>query len=89
MRQGYFIGGLGALAAIVGIVIGLEVQVATARTAPIPTPIDRSLKGDRLPLIPSPRGATTPVPKLLDGCESSFSSIRRSPMNAVAGRCVA
>jgi hypothetical protein len=74
---------------------GLEVQYALARPSLErpginPTPINRTLKGDRLPIIPGARGEN-PMgePRLPRGCEQSFSSVRNAYANEVAGRCVA
>jgi len=92
----YVLGGAG-LAAL-SFVIGLEVEIATARPGADPTfdrtlfdrtLFDRTLKGDRL--APSLRPSVTPIqpPKLLDGCESSISTIRNSAAREIVGRCVA
>jgi hypothetical protein len=75
-------------------VAGLEVQFALARPSLErpgfdPTPVNRSLKGDRLPAIPGPRSENPAgQPKLPKGCELSFSSVRNAYANEVAGRCV-
>ena len=100
----YVISGLGALVALGIFVIGLEVSATTASPAPkqVQQMVDRTLKGDRLPLVPekarknavngphellAPRA---PVAKqeLLDGCESIVSAIAQSPLSQVPGRCV-
>ena len=95
VQWSYCLGGIGVAAA--SLVIGLEVEIATARpgsvsTTPgsVSTTIDRSVKGDRLApgTNPSTRPSVAPAgqPKLLVGCESSVSTIRMSP---VVGRCLA
>jgi hypothetical protein len=72
--------------------VGLEVHFAMARPSLEssrsfnPTPIDRTLKGDRLP------GANGARPAqglhLPDGCEARFSLTVKSSANAFARRCV-
>jgi len=88
VRWSYWLGGLGI--AVVSLVVGLEIEMATARPGGVSTTIDRSFKGDRLApdMHPSmqPRVAPAGQQKLMDGCESSASTIRNSP---VAGRCFA
>lgn len=79
----------GVAVATLSFVIGLEAEIATARPGSEPTTIDRALKGDRLTPGLRPSVAPARQPKLLDGCESSFSTIRSSPMREVAGRCLA
>lgn len=88
----YVLGGAGVAA--LAFVIGLEVEIATARPGSEPTTfdrtlIDRTLKGDRL--TPRLRPSVAPIQpnKLLEGCESSFSTIRNSAAREIVGRCVA
>lgn len=99
----FLVGCCGAAFAIASFLIGLEVSATTAapsldKTAPV---MNRTLKSDRLPLVPSKnRNAvngpveikTPPVPaakpRLLDGCEPIISSIGQSPLAQVAGRCL-
>ena len=97
----YIVGCCGVALAMASFFIGLEVSATTAApsadlTAPM---INRTLKGDRMPLIPGKsRNAVNgpfeikapPVvtPELLDGCEPVVSSIGRSPLARVAGRCL-
>ena len=83
-------------------VLGLEISATTAapsasigQTAPT---VNRTLKADRLPLVPSiSRNAVNgPIetkrpparPQLLDGCEPVVSSIGQSPLAQIPGRCV-
>src|SRR5262245_47719568 len=58
MRQfGIWLSGLSAASAALAIVIAVESEVAAARPGVDPGSVNRVLKGDRLPLIPS-RGAS-------------------------------
>jgi hypothetical protein len=89
VRWSYCLGGIGLAAA--SLVIGLEVENATARsTASTATTIDRSFKGDRLTPAANPgiRPSTSPSgeSKPMDGCESSASTIRIKP---IIERCFA
>jgi hypothetical protein len=99
----YVISGLGALVALGFFVIGLEVSATTASPAPkqVQQLVDRTLKGDRLPLVPEkarknavngPHELLAPRPafrqELPDGCESIVSAIAQSPLSQVPGRCV-
>jgi hypothetical protein len=81
VRWSYCLGGIGLAAA--SLVVGLEVEIAIARTGSVSTTIDRSFKGDRLTPATNPgvRPSTSPngQPKVLDGCESSVSTIRSKP----------
>jgi hypothetical protein len=97
----FFVGCCGAVFAVASFLIGLEVSATTAapstdRTA---TSVNRTLKGDRLPLTPgkSRNAVNGPFeikappasrPELLDGCEPVVSSIGQSPLAQIAGRCV-
>jgi hypothetical protein len=90
MRVGwsYCLAGIGVVA--LSTVIGLEVEIATARPGSVSSTIDRTLKGDRLDpdSLPNLRPTMAPAgqPKLPYGCESSVSTIHLSP---VVGRCLA
>ena len=86
VRWSYCLGGIGVVA--LSFLIGLEVEMATARPGSVSTTIDRTFKGDRLDPATRPnlRPSVTPAGRLPDGCESSVSTIRNSP---VIGRCVA
>jgi hypothetical protein len=82
VRWSYCLGGIGLAAA--SLVVGLEVENAIARSVgSVSTTIDRSFKGDRLTPATNPgvRPSTSPSrqPKVLDGCESSVSTIRSKP----------
>ncbi|MEA2903003.1 MAG: hypothetical protein QOI12_390 [Alphaproteobacteria bacterium] len=86
------IGAFGVAAAMLSFAIGLEIQDAAARPDPAATSVNRTLKGNRLPLVPTERDASPamhmPAPQLPRGCESSFSSLRNAYSNEIAGRCV-
>jgi hypothetical protein len=83
VRWSYCLGGIGL--AVASFVVGLEVENATARAVgSVSTTIDRSFKSDRLAPATNRgmRPITTPnaQPKVLDGCESSASTIRIKPI---------
>jgi hypothetical protein len=89
VRWSYCLGGIGL--AVASFVVGLEVENATARSVgSVSTTIDRSFKGDRL--TPAAQRGVRPIttpngePKVLDGCESSASTIRIKP---IIERCFA
>ena len=101
----YLTSGCSVLLAIVSIVIGIEVSVATAssRAAPSTEIINRTQKGDRLPVAPALRQnpinrppevnlprmrILAPDQDLADGCESSASPLAHSPLAQIAGRCL-
>jgi hypothetical protein len=99
----YFIVGCSVLLAMVSIVISIEVSVATAWSGAAPSIeiMNRTRKGDRLPLVPAfhqnavnlplqvdvPR-TPAPSPGLLEGCESLASSLAPSLLAHTAGRCL-
>lgn len=87
--------GLGLLALVAGLQ-GSSVAAA-AHTAPqvTTTVIDRTLKGDRLPVVDTAVSGSirmrTPAAtgnRLPDGCEASVSAMERSPLAHVPGRCI-
>ena len=100
----YVISGLGVVVALGFFVIGLEVSASTVGSGAdraAPHRVDRTLKGDRLPLIPekarknavngpieilAPRAPVRQ--ELPDGCESIVSQIAQSPLAQVPGRCI-
>ena len=103
----YLISGLGVAVAAGFFVIGLELSATNAWSVMDPAAlavkhqVDRSLKGDRLPLLPESarkNAVNGPVEiqpprtparqELLDGCEPIVSAIAQSPLSRVAGRCV-
>ena len=101
----YFVGCCGAAFAIAAFLIGLEVSVTTAAPsvglARSVSMVDRTLKGDRMPVISAKSRnavngpiemktplAPTPKPRLLDGCEPMVSAIGQSPLAQIPGRCV-
>jgi hypothetical protein len=86
VRWSYCVTGIGVIA--LSTVIGLEVEIATARPGSVSSTIDRTLKGDRLDpaSFPNVRPTIGPAGQLPYGCESSVSTIHLSP---VIGRCLA
>jgi hypothetical protein len=97
------VGACGAIFAVVSIFVGIQVSVSTAwsGTAPAGQIVDRTGKGDRLPLVPAfhANEGSQPVEfyvrrtpdtdqQLLDGCESLASPLSYSPSAQIAGRCV-
>ena len=84
--------------------IGLQVSATTAAPSAGQTSltINRTLKSDRMPLVPAitrnavngpvetnaPTATPGPKPLLLDGCEPMVSAIGQSPLAQIAGRCV-
>ena len=95
-KSRYLVGAAAVVTAILAIGGGLEVHLALAgpnfeqagieRPAFEPTPIDRTIKGDRLP---GARGEHPgPQLRLPDGCEPRFSFTSSSSLNALARRCV-
>jgi hypothetical protein len=98
----YLVACCGAIFGLASFLIGLEVSATTAASVdPSPAGFNRTLKGDRLPLVPgksrnavngpieikAPR-APAPRPELLDGCEPVVSTIGQPPLARVAGRCL-
>jgi len=99
MRNHSFIAaGLGLAIAMAMLAVGLKIAATPAWSASDVAlkSINRTLKGDRPPLMPARTGDRTAtsfpgdtvlVPELLDGCESVISSIGDSPLARVAGSC--
>src|SRR5262249_36189403 len=101
-HSGFLVGCAGAVLAVASFLVGLEVSSTATTAAPSveQTTVNRTLKGDRLPLVPGKsrnavngieiNGPQTPaaVPELLDGCEPVVSSIGQTPLAKIAGRCV-
>ena len=96
-------GGLMTSLAALAIASGLVIFDPAARSMVDPSAqtVTRALKGDRLPLKPASfsnvenqpvewRAPRTSVPasKLPDGCEAVASSIAKSELAHIAGRCV-
>jgi hypothetical protein len=98
-KSGYLIGFGGALA-MLSFIGSLEVEVAAARTGvqarPVQAiPINRTLKGDRLPSVPGPSSSRRPLaapelnePKLPDGCHAAMNPPKHAFAPEVPGRCV-
>jgi hypothetical protein len=96
-QRGYFVGGLGTAAAVLVAVVALEAQITRPQVLPAPGigdehrgMLDRSLKGDRFPLIPGPTGSN-PAPRAPTqpaGCAGGPGP--KAPFSTeVPGRCVA
>ena len=98
----YFVGCAGAAFALAAFVMALEISAITAAPSAeqVGISFNRTLKGDRLPLVPetSRKAVNGPTEikappaasqsELLIGCEPMISAIGRSPLARVAGRCV-
>jgi hypothetical protein len=100
----YLVACCGAVLGLASFLVGLEVSATTAASSVDQSPagINRTLKGDRLPLvsgksrnavngpveIKAPRVAPTPGPELPVGCEPVVSTIGQPPLARVAGRCL-
>jgi hypothetical protein len=86
--------GLGLLALVTGLQVSST--AATARPAPqlTTTAVDRTLKGDRLPLDAAMNESArtrSPAPagnRLPDGCEATVSPMTQSPLAHIPGRCI-
>jgi len=91
-KSGYLVG-FGGAVAMLSFLGSLEIEVASARTGVQATPmqaVDRTLKGDRLPLVPGPSSArpVTDEPKLPDGCHSAMNPPKHAFAPEIPGRCV-
>ena len=81
-----------AVLVMLAMVISLESSMATARSGVHPSVdvVDRTRKGDRLPLarprIDVPR-TTASSAALPDGCDAAVSSLTRSDLARIAQRC--
>jgi hypothetical protein len=102
-HSGLLVGCAGAMFAVASFLIGLEVSSTATTAAPSveQTTVNRSLKGDRMQIVPSKsrnavngpfeiKAPQSPaaLPELLDGCEPVISSIGQTPLAKIAGRCV-
>lgn len=102
-RAWFSAGGIGVALVIFSAIIGLELSVATAHSggAISRETVNRTQKGDRLPLVTAfhrdavnqlleikVQHAPNPELKLADGCEALVSALAHSPWSNVAGRCV-
>ena len=99
MRNHFIAASLGLALVVAVLAVGLKIAATPAWSANDPAlqSINRTLKGDRSPLlpartgdrsVPSFPGDTVTVPELLDGCEPVISSIGDSPLARVAGSCL-
>jgi hypothetical protein len=99
----YLVACCGAVLGLASFLVGLEVSATTAAPSGehSPAAMNRTLKGDRLPLagnsrnagngpveINAPRTAPTAGPELPIGCEAIVSAIGQPPLARVPGRCV-
>lgn len=99
----YVVACCGAALGIASFLVGLEVSATTA--APwfevSPAGMNRTLKGDRLPVpamsrnagdgpveIKTPRAIPPAVPQLPIGCEAVVSAIGQPPLARIPGRCI-
>ena len=98
-NHSFIVPGLGLALMMATLVIGLKISTSPALSASAPAlhSVDRTMKGDRTPLLPvrtgdlnanSFPGSTVVVPELLDGCEAVVSSIGDTPLSRIAGSCV-
>jgi hypothetical protein len=84
----YGLVGLGLVTTIGSFVVTLELSKPAAPAAGLPA-VERSLKGDRLPLVPPAQSARPPHdPQLPDGCIGQFDPHKNVFSSEVAGRCV-
>jgi len=95
LRRGspYVVGSCSVILTIISIYGGIELSVATAAWSEAATAVEmvnRTAKADRLPLASVIQMKFLPAPdqKLPDGCESLASSLVRSPLARIAGRCL-
>src|SRR5882672_5992690 len=96
-HSGFLVGSCGAMLAIATFFIGLELSSTATTAAPsvdqTASSINRTLKGDRMPVVPmTSRNAVNgtfelkapampaALPELLDGCEPVVSSIGQTPL---------
>jgi hypothetical protein len=97
-NHSFIAAGLGLALMMALLTIGLKISATPAWSAsdPAPQSINRTLKGDRSPLLSGRTGDRSAtgfpgdivvVPELLDGCEPVISSIVDSPLARVAGSC--
>jgi hypothetical protein len=94
----FLTGGFTGALAMLAIITGLGMSDLTARTGLDPQTVNRTVKGDRLPLAPAfhpdvwrrpvELKAPTPDAKLPDGCEAPVSSIANPELARIAGRCI-
>jgi hypothetical protein len=92
-RMSGYLAGFGGAVALLAVIVSLEVEVAAARGGVESAPINRMLKGDRLP---APAGISNarPLapqanePKLPDECHAAFSAPKNVFSAEIAGRCV-
>jgi hypothetical protein len=95
-RSAYLFG-VGLALPMLALVAGLQVPTVAASPQNPTADVNRSLKGDRLPLVLPTAGkpaglqgwqAPRPNPKLPDGCEAPVSAMSRSSLAQTPGRCI-
>jgi len=94
----YVVGACSVIFTLISIFGSIELSGATAasESAASAEGVNRAAKADRLPLVPifgrnivnPPKGARAPDQKLFDGCEALASTLTRSPLAQLAGRCL-
>ena len=97
----YVVAACSGIFTLMSIFVGVKVSAATAWSGAAPAAaaaleiVDRTGKGDRLPLAPAfhPDAVNRPLeidvmPTLIYGCEPLVSSLTRSPFAQMAGRCL-
>ena len=89
------VGALGVALLLAWIMIGVSVAVADTVADPSGVPVNRVLKGDRLPLAPLYPARPIDIPvapgvdsKLDNGCEPVVSFLADRHLAHIAGRCV-
>lgn len=89
----YVLIGLGSAMTMISFVIALELPTQASQSSVFqPTQVNRTLKGDRLPVMPGAH-SESPVaprlePKLPDGCVAKYDARVNIFHPEVAGRCV-
>jgi hypothetical protein len=88
-KSGYLVG-FGGAVVMLSLIASLEVEVAVARGAVQPAPINRALKGDRLSPMSGISSAQprAPEPKLPGECQATFNLRNNVFSTEIAGRCV-
>ena len=101
----YVVAAFSGILTLMSIFVGIKVSAATAwsgagpKAVPALQMVDRTGKGDRLPLLPvvgpdsdgrllGVRRTPVPAHQLVDGCESLVSVLSNSPLAQIEGRCM-
>jgi hypothetical protein len=92
IKSRFTVGFLGGAVIVAALIAGLEAQVSAmpAARGVDPGTFDRTLKGDRLPLVTQITGPAwrSPEPPLPDGCLAAADWHKDIYSAEVAGRCV-